>query len=85
MLSDDFYSVSGNQDYIKYIIKKHETLTTIAPTHAYIIRINNKLVFKTKSEYQLDFQTPGTMKLFGSTKNQEKKQKWKKRIKSSSS
>ena len=51
MSSDDFYSVSGNQDYIKYIIKKHETLTTITPTHAYIIRINNRLVFKTKGEY----------------------------------
>ena len=51
MLSDDFYSVSGNQDYIKYIIKKHETLTTIAPTHAYIIRINNRSVFKTKGDY----------------------------------
>ena len=48
MSSDDFYSVSGNQGYIKYIIKKHETLTTIAPTHAYIIRINNRLVFKRK-------------------------------------
>ena len=84
-MSGYFYSVSDNQNYIEYIIKKHETLTTITPTHAYIIRINNRLVFKTKVEYELDFQTPGTMKLFGSTKNQEKKQNWKKRIKSSSS
>ena len=70
--------MSDNQNYIEYIIKKHETLTTITPTHAYIIRINNRLVFKTKVEYELDLQTPETMKLFGSTKNKEKKQKMEK-------
>ena len=37
-----------------------------------------------KGEYELDLQTPETMKLFGSTKNKEKKQKWKKGIKSTS-
>ena len=78
MLSDYFYSVSDNQNYIEYIIKKHEALTAITPTHAYIIRINNRLVFKTKVEYELDLQTPETMKLFGSTKNKEKKQKMEK-------
>ena len=78
MLSDYFYSVSDNQNYIEYIIKKYEALTAITPTHAYIIRINNRLVFKTKVEYELDLQTPETMKLFGSTKNKEKKQKMEK-------
>ena len=78
MLSDYFYSVSDNQNYIEYIIKKHEALRAITPTHAYIIRINNRLVFKTKVEYELDLQTPETMKLFGSTKNKEKKQKMEK-------
>ena len=51
-LNDDFelpdgsYSVSDIQDYIKYIIKKYETLTTITPIHGYINRINNRLVFE---------------------------------------
>ena len=31
-----------------------------------------------KGEYELDLQTPETMKLFGSTKNKEKKQKMEK-------
>ena len=40
-LSDGSHSVSDIQDYIEHIIKKHETLTAISPTHAYINRINN--------------------------------------------
>ena len=43
---DSSCSVSDTQDYIEYIIKKHETLTTILPIHVYINRINNRLVFK---------------------------------------
>ena len=55
--------MSDIQDYIEYIIKKHETLTKIPPIHVYINRINNRLVFKIK-----ELQTHETMKLFGSTK-----------------
>ena len=32
-LSDRSYSVSDIQDYIEFITKKHETLTTILPIH----------------------------------------------------
>ena len=67
-LPDGSYSVSDIQDYIKYIIKKDKTLTAIRPIHAYINRINNRLVFKMKDEYKLELQTPETVKLFGSTK-----------------
>ena len=67
-LPDGSYSVSDIQDYIEYIIKKHETLTAIPPIHVYINRINNRLVFKIKDGYKLELQTPETMKLFGSTK-----------------
>ena len=49
------------QYYIEYIIKKHETLTTIPPIHVYINRINKRLVFKIKNG------------LFGSTKKKKKK------------
>ena len=67
-LPNGSYSVSEIQYYIKYIIKKHETLTKIPPIHVYINRINNRLVFKIKDAYKLELQTPETMKLFGSTK-----------------
>ena len=62
-MPDGSYSVSDIQNYIEFIIKKHETLTTIAPIHVYINRINNRLVFQQKMP-----EIPETMKLFGSTK-----------------
>ena len=49
-------------------MKKHETLTTIPPIHVYINRIKNGLVFKIKDGYNLEWETPGKMKLFSSTK-----------------
>ena len=67
-LPDGSYPVSDILDYIEYIIRKHETLTTIPPIHVYINRINNRLVLKIKDGYRLELQTPETMKLFGSTK-----------------
>ena len=69
-----FYSVSDTQDYIEYIIKKHETLTKIPPIYVYINRINNRLVFEIKDGYRLESEMSETMKLFGSakTKNGEK-------------
>ena len=59
--------MSEIQGYITYIIKKHETLTTISPIHVSINRINNRLVFKIKAGYKLELKTPETMKLFRST------------------
>ena len=59
--------MSDIQDYIEYIIKKHETLT-IPPIHVYINRINNGLVLKIKDGCKLELQMPKTLKLFGSTK-----------------
>ena len=41
-LPDGSYSVSDIQEYIEYIIKKHEILTTIPPIHVYINIINNR-------------------------------------------
>ena len=45
-LPDGSYSVPDIQDYIQYIIKKHETLTTIPLIYVYINKSNNILVFK---------------------------------------
>ena len=70
--------MSDIQDYTEYIIKKHETLTTIPPIHVYINRINDKLMFKIKDGYKLELQTPKTMKLFGSTKKLTDKTKYEK-------
>ena len=66
-LPDGSYSVSDIQDYIEYIIKKHETLLIILPIHVCINRINVRLVFKMKDRYKLELQTPEIMTLFGST------------------
>ena len=41
-LPDGSYSVSDIQDYMKYIIKNHETLTAIPLIHVCISRINNR-------------------------------------------
>ena len=67
-LPNGFYSVSDIQDYIEYIIEKHEALTTISPIHVYINRINNRLVLKLKYGYKLEIQPSETMKLFVNTK-----------------
>ena len=59
------YSVPDIQDYIEYVVKKYETLTTTPLIHVYINKIHNRLVFKIKGGYKREFQTPETMKLFG--------------------
>ena len=53
---------------MEYIIKKRETLTTIALVYIYIIRTNNILVFKIKHRYKLELETSETMNLFHSIK-----------------
>ena len=82
-LADCSYSVSDIQDYIEYIIKKHETLAIIPPIHFYINRINNRLVSKIKDGHKLDLQTPETMKIIWKCKkiNRQNK-KWTKNTKS---
>ena len=60
--------MSNIEDYVEFIIKKHETLTTIYPIHVCINGINNRLVFKIKDRYKLELQTPETMKLLDRTK-----------------
>ena len=61
-LPDGSYSVSDIQYYIEYIIKNHETLTTIPPICVYINRI------KIKYGCKLELEILETMKLLGSTK-----------------
>ena len=68
MITRWFLFCSDIQDYIEFIIKKPKTLAAIPPIQVYIKWINNRLVFKIKDGYQLEFQTPETKKLFDRTK-----------------
>ena len=67
-LPDGSYSIDDMQDYFKFIIKKHETLTENPPVQIYPNKIKNRIVFKIKTGYKLELLTPETMKLLGSTK-----------------
>ena len=45
-LPDGLYDILEIQDYIEYIIKKHETIGENAPILIYANTINNRIVFK---------------------------------------
>ena len=68
-LPDGSYNISEIQDYIEYIIKKHETIGENAPILIYANTINNRIVFKIKSGYKLELLSKETMKSLGSTKD----------------
>ena len=63
------YNIPEIQDYLEYIIKKHETITDTAPILIYTNNINNRIVFKIKTGYKLELLSEETMKLLGSTSN----------------
>ena len=67
-LPDGSYNISEIQDYIECIIKKHETIGENAPILVYANTINNRIVFKIKTGYELELLSKETMKLLGSTK-----------------
>ena len=68
-LPDGSYNISEIQDYIEYIIKKHETIGENAPILIYAYTMNNRIVFKIKSGYKLELLSKETLKLLGSTKD----------------
>ena len=68
-LPDGSYNISAIQNYIKYIIKKHETIADAAPILIYVNKISNRIVFKIKTGYKLELLSKKTMKLLGSTKD----------------
>ena len=68
-LPDGSYNISEIQDYIEYIIKKHETIGENPPILIYANTINNRIIFKIKSGYKLELLSKETTKLFGSTKD----------------
>ena len=68
-LPDGWYNVSEIQDYIEYIIRKHETIGGNAAILIYTNAINKRIVFKIKSGYKLELLSKETMELLGSTKD----------------
>ena len=68
-LPDGSYNIPEIQDYIEYIIKKHETIGETAPILIFANTINNRMVFKIKTGYKLELLSKETMKLLGCTKN----------------
>ena len=74
-LRDGSYSVSNIQDYCDYILKKHGESVDKPPVQIYVNKIENRITFQIKDGYTLEFLTPETMKLFGSTKNKITKDK----------
>ena len=68
-LPDGSYSVSDIQDYFKYILKKHETVTDNPSLKIYVNKMENRITLHIKTGYYLEFLLLETMKLFGSTKS----------------
>ena len=68
-LPDGSYNIPKIQDYFEYIIRKDETMGENAPILIYANTINNRIVFKIKTGYELELLSKETMKLLGSTKD----------------
>ena len=72
---DGSYSIAGLQNYFEYIIKKREAIADVSPVLIHVNEINNRIVFKIKSEYKLELLSKETMRLLGSTSNSIDKDK----------
>ena len=74
-LPDGSYSVSNIQDYFEYILKKHGEDIDKPSVQTYVNKIENRVTFKVKDGYSLEFLTPETMKLLGNIENKITKDK----------
>ena len=68
-LPDGLYNIPAIQNYIEYIIKKHETIAETALILIFANKISNRIVFKIKTGYKLELLSKETMKLLRSTKD----------------
>ena len=67
-------------DHILYLIfkiilsvsSKHEAVSNNLPIRTYVNQIENRIIFRIKTEYYLELLLPETMKLLGSTKSKIK-------------
>ena len=67
-LPNGSYSITDIQDYIEYIIKKHETIADSPPMQTCTNKIKNRIVFKAKISYKLKLISLETMTLRESAK-----------------
>ena len=67
-LPDGSYNIPAIQNYIEYILKKHETIAETAPILIYTNTLTNRIVFKIKTGYKLELLSKETMKLLGKYK-----------------
>ena len=74
-LPDGSHSISDIQDYFEYILKKHNENTDNPSIRIYVNKIENRIEFKIKNAYYLEFLTPETMKFLGSTESKIAKDK----------
>ena len=68
-LPDGSYNIPAIQNYIEYVIKKHEKIVETAPILIYANKISNRIVFKIKTGYKLELLSKETMKLLRRTSN----------------
>ena len=57
-LPDGSYSISDIQDYFEFVIKRHDPLTENPPVQIYPNKIKHRIVFKLKTDYELELLTP---------------------------
>ena len=62
---DGSYSVSDIQDYLEYIIKKHEIGIDNVPVRIYVNKIENGIIFRIETGYYFELLTSETIKLLG--------------------
>ena len=67
-LPDGSYSISDIQNCFEFIIKKHETFAENPSIQIYPNKIKNRIAFKIKTGYKLEWLSPETMKSLGSVK-----------------
>ena len=67
-LPDGSYSIADIQNYFKFIIRKHGTLTENLPIQIFSNKIKTSIAWEVQTGYKLELLSPETMKLLGSTK-----------------
>ena len=71
-LPNGFYSVSDNRDYFEYILKTYGgNNSDNSSIRIYINKIEKGITFEIKIGHYLEFLTPETIELFGTTKSKK--------------
>ena len=74
-LPDGSYCLSDIQDYFDFILEKYRQDIDEPSVQIYVNKTENRITFKIKNRYSLEFLAPETMKLLGSTENKITKNK----------